>query len=217
MKTTNFIPHWRQCTDTSCLFRFPVTEEQYQSINCPRCGIETQSLSTITHEVQPAPAHHHFPQITLILDNLRSVFNVGSIFRSSDGCGLVKQIHLCGTTPTPDHKKFGKTALGSEHSIPWQYHPNAYNLCQKMKENSIPVWSLEMTARSTNLYELSHAEIIKQPEITIVVGNEVAGIDPDILEISDHILHLPLHGIKESLNVAIALSIAIYHLYSFHH
>lgn len=214
MTATNFTPHWRQCGNGSCLFRFPVIEEHHQTMKCPRCGMETDPVATILHEIQPAPDHPHLPRITLILDNLRSVFNVGSIFRSSDGCGLVQKIFLCGTTPTPDHPKFFKTSLGSEQSISWAYRTNAYHLCKEYQRIGIPLWSLEMSSCSMNLYQLPQDEVTKHREIALIAGNEVAGIDPDILRISDNILHLPLHGVKESLNVAIAVSITIYHLYS---
>src|SRR5205823_4589047 len=127
----------RQCMRTACRFRFPVTGEDRIGSHCPLCGAPTQIMSeqrlppeTRTGVALPKPQPLAVPKpqpLAVLLDNVRSTFNVGSIFRTADGAG-VEQIYLCGITPTPRHPKVGKTALGAEQVIAWSHHHNALDL-----------------------------------------------------------------------------------------
>ena len=152
----------------------------------------------------------------LICLNLKSswiifdlTFNVGAIFRTSDGAGISK-VHLCGITPPPTHHKVHKTALGAETRIAYEKHPNTLELVQKLKEAGKRIWALEKTDASIPINQVKLE--INDPETVLVVGNEVIGIDPDVLEICDCQMHIPMAGIKNSLNVAVAFGIAVYNL-----
>ena len=140
------------------------------------------------------------------LDNIRSVFNVGSMFRSADGCGI-DRIHLGGMTPSPDHPKMNKTALGADGSVAWEQHWDGLEAVRSLRDNGFQIIGLEYTDRSVPLFDLKIPD--GSPKL-LVVGNENFGIDPGILELCHHIVHIPMSGMKGSLNVAIAFSIAAY-------
>jgi tRNA G18 (ribose-2'-O)-methylase SpoU len=144
-----------------------------------------------------------------LLDNIRSTFNVGSIFRASDGAGL-RRLHLCGITPTPDNPKVAKTALGAEVTVDWSYHLNAIQAAQSLKAQGFSICALEATADSCSIFQ-APAVLFSSP-LLLVVGNEVTGVDPELLDLSDAVLSIPMQGKKESLNVSIAFGIAAYTL-----
>jgi tRNA G18 (ribose-2'-O)-methylase SpoU len=159
-------------------------------------------------------------EIFIILDNIRSRENVGSIFRTADAAG-VGNIYLCGITPTPPHEKISKTALGAENYIPWEYHKQTWRLLEKLKVESekpvkpsgpraftgLKVVGLEQTKTSQNVFKF-------KPEfpLILVLGNEVKGLIPRILKYCDKKISIPMYGKKESLNVAVAAGIAVYTL-----
>jgi tRNA G18 (ribose-2'-O)-methylase SpoU len=140
------------------------------------------------------------------LDNIRSIFNVGAIFRIADGVGL-SQMHLCGITATPEHPKVVKTALGAEQSVPWQYHPNALDAAQALRAAGYQLWAIEGHPRAQ---PLSAVQAAPAEPIALLAGNEKAGVDPALLSLCDRILHIPMQGRKRSLNVAVAFGIAAY-------
>lgn len=159
--------------------------------------------------------------VTLVLDNVRSLYNVGSIFRTADGVGINKII-LSGITPYPAMEndarkpweiqtvteKLGKTALGAENVVSWVYEQDPLNAITK-EQTITPhvVVSLEKTKTSQSLFD------IETPfPIILVVGNEREGISQSLLDSSDLVVHLPMHGSKNSLNVSNATSIALYEL-----
>jgi tRNA G18 (ribose-2'-O)-methylase SpoU len=131
------------------------------------------------------------------------------MFRTSDGAG-VKKLYVCGITPTPEHPKMVKTGLGAEWSVPWSYHTNALAVVKELKEKGYVVYALESTETSISLFDLALRDS-NQP-LALVVGNEVTGVDPDILALCDKVVHIPMLGYKHSLNVSIAFGIAVYHL-----
>lgn len=204
----NNLPHIRECTNPACVFRFPVTTFDKGFERCPNCGESTKFI--IAFPEHPITTQCPLPdvRISLLLDNLRSVFNVGSIFRSADGCGIVEHLYLCGTTPTPKHPKMAKTSLGAEKAVPWSYHRNPLHLAQQLQSSSVSLIALEMTNASKPFR--SYIQKSNPHNSVFIFGNEVVGIDPELLEIADDHLHLPMHGIKESLNVAVAASIVCY-------
>jgi tRNA G18 (ribose-2'-O)-methylase SpoU len=178
---------------------------------CPICGADliAQGNPFVNQKRQAEETARHF-HVEVLLDNLRSTLNVGSIFRTADGAG-VHSIYCCGTTPTPDHPKIAKTGLGAEDFTAWEYRTNALEVAKEKRQQGFRVTALEAGEESHSLF--AHAKIEKQP-ILLVMGNEVSGIDPEILEISDEVLYIPMYGKKSSLNVAVAFGIAVYALFN---
>ena len=157
----------------------------------------------------------HKKEIYLILNNIRSAYNAGSIFRTADGAGVSK-IYLCGITPCPtiDNRlstidKVSKTALGAEKTVPWEYCAKTWQLLRelKIKNPKLKVVGLEQTKDSKNIFDYKP----KFP-LAILVGNEVKGLSPKILEYVDDIIEIPMYGKKESLNVAVSVGVALYGL-----
>jgi tRNA G18 (ribose-2'-O)-methylase SpoU len=148
--------------------------------------------------------------IAVLLDNVRSAWNVGSILRSADGFGF-SHAFLCGITPSADNEAVSKTSLGAEDSVPWSYHQDAVKLVKGLKMEGWKVYGLEETAEAA---EISHAESVTEGarRQVLIVGNEVTGVDPELLELCDQIFYIPMRGEKKSFNVAIAFGIAAYAL-----
>jgi tRNA G18 (ribose-2'-O)-methylase SpoU len=143
--------------------------------------------------------------IEVLLDNLRSAFNVGSIFRTADGIGI-RKVYCCGITPSPDNPKVKKTALGAELELTWEYHQNGFHTVDKLRTEGKSIWTLEERPGSEILYNIQPP--IDYSEVVLVVGNELFGIDPAIIDISDKVITIPMVGTKKSYNVAIAFGIA---------
>ena len=203
-------PYIRECENFECRFRYPVTEVTGKEHICPACHGPTKIITQYPHHPQQSPIPLSRPKFSLLLDNIRSVFNVGSIFRSADGCGLVDHMYLCGITPTPDHNKMAKTSLGAEKNISWSYHRNGERLAKNLFSAGCHLIALEATQQSVPLSHFTTDQVSKT--CIFMVGNEVAGLDPTLLELAEAQIHIPMHGIKESLNVAIAASILLYSL-----
>lgn len=176
---------------------------------CPKCA------SPIERIVWQAPANkadlpgRPLQTLDVLLDNIRSAYNVGSIFRTADGAG-VSHIHLCGITPTPDHVQVRKTALGAEVSVPWTQHWNALEIVAMKRDQGCQIIGLEGGEGSRPLFDLLPA-LIESP-VLLVLGNENHGIDPALRVQCDLLARLPMLGSKESLNVATAFGIAVYAL-----
>jgi tRNA G18 (ribose-2'-O)-methylase SpoU len=147
-------------------------------------------------------------KLYLILDNIRSMENVGSIFRTADAAG-VDRIFLCGLTPRPPRKEIDKTALGAVDFVEWEYKENVKTLISNFKKEGTRVIALEQNPRSINYLE-ANSLISPNTPIALVVGNEVSGVDPEILNLCDTILEIPMRGQKNSLNVAVSTGIALY-------
>lgn len=151
-------------------------------------------------------------EIVTVLDNIRSLYNVGSIFRSSDGFG-VNHLYLCGITGTPSedlHKKrISKTSLGSEETVPWSYSENTLLTIQNLKKNGFKIISLEQTSSSIPLNDLNQQASEK---VALVVGHELFGVSESVLNQSDLVVNIPMKGQKESLNVTVAYGITAYYL-----
>lgn len=145
----------------------------------------------------------------VILDNIRSAWNVGSILRNADGFGFT-HAYLCGITPTADNEAVTKTSLGAEDSVSWSYHKDAVQLAKGLKKEGWKIYALEETATATTLART----VSEHSDLALIVGNEVSGVDPDLLGLSDDILCIPMRGKKKSLNVAVAFGIAAFALSS---
>jgi 23S rRNA (guanosine2251-2'-O)-methyltransferase len=195
----------------NCGLRYPLVENNPYGERCPVCLEFTKSVAT--HQLDDRPASTAMESkihLEALLDNIRSAWNVGAIFRSADGLG-VNKLYLCGITPTPENETVHKTSLGAEESIPWEYSRNALNTAKKLKDASCILIALEQDPRAMPLTQFPVPN--SQPTI-LILGNEVTGVDPDVLDLCDHILNIPMRGRKRSLNVEVAFAIAAYILCS---
>lgn len=140
----------------------------------------------------------------VICHNIRSRENVGSVFRTADALGIDK-IFLVGYTPAPPHEKISKTALGAENFVLWEKVFSTARLIKKLRANGFEITALEQSQKSIAL-----AKYRPKKNIVLIIGNEVSGIPPRILQQCDRIIEIPMRGKKESLNVAVAFGIAVY-------
>ena len=158
-------------------------------------------------------------KLIVIAHDIRSVHNVGSIFRTADAAG-VEKIYLCGITPAPlDRFKevrpdFAKVALGAEQYIPWESAKTTADVVKQLKKDGYEIFALEQSRRSVPYYEIARPARLAQEDVrmAIIVGNEVKGLPPTILRAADKILEIPMMGKKESLNVAVAFGIVAFGL-----
>ena len=175
-------------------------------------------------------------KVYIILDNIRSRENVGSIFRTADAAGVGK-IYLCGITPTPKIMEHGtwnmnqktgfrfqdssdkihKTALGAETYVPWEYCRETWRLIAKLKKEGINIVALEQTKESVNIFSAeggsaSGGKFKPKFPLALVLGNEVRGLSPQILKYCGKKISIPMYGKKESLNVSVAAGVAIYQI-----
>lgn len=146
--------------------------------------------------------------IVVVLDNIRSKQNVGSVFRSSDAF-RVAHLYLCGYTPIPPDRDIAKTALGAHLSVDWSQHQDALTLVQSLKEEGYTLLSLEQAEGSVALQEF-HRD--PEKKYALILGNEVDGVQQEIVNISDTCLEIPQFGTKHSLNVSVATGIALFSL-----
>lgn len=143
--------------------------------------------------------------IKLLLFNIRSLYNVGSLFRTADS-GFIEEIILCGFTPYPPRKEIEKTALGATQTVPWRYFRNTIEAINILKNEGYKICALEITDGGKSYNELKNDDF----PIAIIAGNEISGIDDDILELCDFSIEIPMYGVKHSLNVSVAAGIALF-------
>lgn len=209
----------RQCEAEGCQFRFPVAAGDPAGARCPHCGTATALAATPKAgggpSLQTAP---RFTRLELLLDNIRSLYNVGAIMRTADGAGIT-HLHLGGITAPPTHPKLAKTALGAESALPWTQHRNGVQAVEQLKTEGYVIWVLEEGETpalsdvevAVNLFTTPLSATTNQP-ILLVIGNEKVGVDPAIQQLADCTFALPMSGVKNSLNVAVAFGIAIYQI-----
>ncbi len=201
---------FRQCRAADCRFRFPAAEHERRALRCPLCGETTDVVASVTAAGEiDAPNGLRLP-FAVIVDNVRSIFNVGSIVRSADAAG-VQHLHLCGVTPALDHPKLAKTALGAQLGISWSHHNNALDLACALQRDGWTLWALEECpadfAQAQRTVTLTQVDALPN-RLALVIGSEVAGVDPGLLEMCDRIVQIPMRGAKRSLNVATAFGVA---------
>ena len=146
--------------------------------------------------------------IVIILDNVRSMHNVGSVFRTADSF-LVEKIYLCGYTPSPPHRDIHKTALGATETVEWQAEKNITNCLKLLKERDYTIYAIEQVHNSIMLNEFV---MDKSKKIALVFGNEVDGVSKDALDLCDASIEIPQLGSKHSLNISVSAGIVIWHL-----
>lgn len=142
----------------------------------------------------------------ILLDSIRSMQNVGAIFRNCDWSGFEKMI-MTWTTPTPPRNDISKTSLWAENAIDWEYYLNPLEILKILKEDWYKIWSVELDEKSVDFRELYS---IKEEKVVLVMWNEVSWVSDEILQISDKIVIIPMRWIKESLNVSVAAWIVMY-------
>ena len=145
--------------------------------------------------------------VVVILNSIRSSYNVGSIFRTSDGA-MIEKLYLCGYTPHPPKKEVLKTALGSQDSVEWQFIENPVEIVKKYKKDGYTICALEQTSKNINYSEISKNQL----PLCLIVGNEITGVNQELIDLCDISIEIPQYGIKQSLNVAVAYGISIFEL-----
>ncbi len=164
------------------------------------------TLETL-HKVKKLPVY-------VLLNSIRSNYNVGSIFRTSDGA-MIEKLFLCGYTPHPPktdmpegRKEIFKTALGATESVAWQFVKDAKEIILKLKNEGVKICALELTSKSKPYYEITENNF----PLCMIIGNEITGVSQELINLCDFSIEIPQYGIKQSLNVAVAYGIAIFEL-----
>ena len=142
--------------------------------------------------------------VIVALDRVRSVYNVGSFFRTGDGAGVDK-LYLCGYTGTPPHKGIAKTALGAEERVPWEHRADALELARELQQTGYQIAAIETAEPSVDLFSWT-----PRLPVCLFFGNEVEGLSPELLDLADVCVRIPMLGLKDSLNVAVAGGAVLY-------
>ncbi|HXF83798.1 MAG TPA: RNA methyltransferase [Anaerolineales bacterium] len=204
-------------TCLACGLRYPLVEGHTFGTRCPACLGETRLILSRHLILEPArnlpstaliarPSSTKREELAVLLDNIRSAWNTGSIFRTADGFGMT-HIFLCGITPTPENEAVTRTSLGAEDSIPWSYHKDAVKLVKGLKKEGWKIYALE---EKEGAKEILHASRESGGKAVLILGNEITGIDPGLLDLCDEVYRIPMYGEKKSFNVAIAFGIAAF-------
>lgn len=148
--------------------------------------------------------------LIIVLDNIRSLNNIGSVFRTADAF-LVEKIYLCGITAQPPHKDIHKTALGATETVDWEYQENTLELVEKLKRENITILSIEQAENAVMLDEFTPSE---HQKYAVIFGNEVKGVDQKVVNASDVVIEIPQYGTKHSLNISVSAGVVIWDLFS---
>ncbi len=148
-------------------------------------------------------------RLIVVLDNIRSLNNIGSVFRTSDAF-LIEKIYLCGITAKPPHKDIHKTALGSTETVDWEYVEDTLTLIEKLKDLKIKIISIEQAENATMLNDFTPE---KDTTYAVVFGNEVKGVQQDVVSASDRVIEIPQYGTKHSLNISVSCGVVLWDLF----
>ena len=148
--------------------------------------------------------------VIVILDNIRSLNNIGSVFRTADAF-LIRKIYLCGFTATPPHKDIQKTALGATDSVDWEYAENTLDLVKKLKADGIKIISIEQAEDSVSLDQVA---VTASETYAVIFGNEVKGVQQDVVSASHMVVEIPQFGTKHSLNISVSVGVVLWDLFS---
>jgi len=154
--------------------------------------------------------HSQKTPIILVLDNIRSLNNIGSVFRTADAF-LIEKIYLCGITATPPHKDIRKTALGATESVDWEYCKSTLNLVGQLKSEGFIVLALEQAENAQMLHEF---DIRASKKYALIFGNEVKGVDQQVVSACDGVLEIPQFGTKHSLNISVSVGVVVWDFWS---
>ena len=149
--------------------------------------------------------------LIIILDNIRSLNNIGSIFRTSDAF-LIEKIYLCGITATPPNRKITKTAIGSTETVEWEYINDINDLIDNLINHEVKIWSVEQVVKSTKLQDLKSIDSKKKH--ALIFGNEIDGVSQEVINKSDGLIEINQYGTKHSLNISVAVGIVIWKFYN---
>lgn len=147
--------------------------------------------------------------LIVILDNIRSLNNIGSVFRTSDAF-LIEKIYLCGITAQPPHKDIHKTALGATESVEWEYVEDTLKLIERLKNSKIKIISIEQAENSTMLQDF---KILENQKYAVIFGNEVKGVQQEVVIASDFCVEIPQFGTKHSLNISVSCGVVLWDLF----
>lgn len=147
--------------------------------------------------------------VIVVLDNVRSQNNIGSVFRSSDAF-RVEGIVLCGITSTPPHREIHKTALGATESVDWKYVEETVDAIAELKQDGYTILSVEQAEGSVSLEKM---ELGPDQKVALVLGHEIRGVDQKVVDLSDHCIEIPQYGTKHSLNISVAAGIVIWEVF----
>ncbi len=148
--------------------------------------------------------------IVVVLDDVRSLNNIGSMFRTADAF-LIEKIYLCGITATPPSPEIHKTALGAEDSVEWEYVTDAVSLVDRLKSEGYTVCAIEQVNGSVNMLDFA---VDKEKKYVVILGNEVKGVNQEVVDKVDYCIELPQYGTKHSLNVSITAGIVMWHFFT---
>ncbi len=148
--------------------------------------------------------------IIIVLDNVRSLNNIGSVFRTADAF-LIEKVYLCGITAVPPHKDIHKTALGATESVDWEYHESTVDLTKKLKQEGFKTLAVEQAEKSTmlNLFEAN-----SNNKYVLIFGNEVKGVSQEVVDVCDGVIEIPQSGTKHSLNISVCAGVVIWDFWS---
>lgn len=163
------------------------------------------SHQELLHRQASAKDQQRIP-LTVVLNNIRSLYNVGSIFRTADGAGIEK-IWICGITGHPPNSQISKTALGAEETVPWEYREDVYSVITDLKRDGYEIVMLEQMEGSVD-----HADFHPAGKVGLVIGNEITGVSKDIVHQCDTAIEIEMAGLKNSLNVSVAFGIIAYQM-----
>lgn len=203
----------RVCLNPACGLRYPIMEGHSFGVRCPNCLGETHVV--LKQDISKQEESDNSNEIVkgnkifaVLVDNIRSAWNVGSILRTADGFGFT-HAYLCGITPTPEQDAVKKTSLGAEDFVTWSQHKDAVKLIKGLKKTGWKILALEEHERARSMADQQPRQ---DADTVLIIGNEVTGVDPELLDLADEIYFIPMRGQKRSFNVANAFSIAAYAL-----
>ncbi len=216
---------WTRCPFSDCLLSFEISIDlEFKQIECPQCMRHFSARSLARHlEIDKQISLHkqrgtdsdsYFMsgkspgKFVAVLEEIRSLWNVGSMFRSADGSGF-SHLFLVGISGCPPRKEIAKTSLGAEDHVGWSYSGNSIDVLSSLKSMGYQIVALEKSEDSRPLTQCLEAGLLKTP-LCLIVGSETKGIYLESLDASDQVVELPMRGFKESLNVAVAFGVATY-------
>ena len=219
------VPMQTRCPFADCFRDFELAEDtEFTVVDCPACGRRMTARTLARHQEIDKQLKKHVENGTdsasffssakslgkfvAVCEEIRSLWNVGSMFRSADAAGF-SHLFLIGISGCPPRKEIAKTSLGAEDHVNWNYAGNTIEVLSSLKSMGYQIVALEKTENSKSLTQCLKEGMLKSP-LCLVVGSEVKGVYSETLDASDLVVDLPMRGFKESLNVAVAFGIAAY-------